>query len=127
MIKRKKRQPDAGEAKYQLTSQEHTALGKHLARRAAEMPAPRLRVETGAKGTTLSVRHPNQLIGYALLKEALGTADSDFVSGLIEQLAKASSQDGQIDESRLNFMLAVVKSVKPKRSKEPNWLTVRPR
>jgi hypothetical protein len=114
LIKRKKREPEAAEAKYQLTSQEQTALGKHLARRAAETPAPRMKVANGEKATTLLPHHPDKVVGYALLMEALGTADIDFVNGLLEQLANAGSQGRQIDEGGLNFMLSVVKGVKPK-------------
>jgi hypothetical protein len=79
---------------------------------AAETPAPRMKVANGEKARTLSLHHPDKVVGYALLMAALGTADIDFVNGLLEQLARAGSQDGQIDESRLNFMLAVVKGVK---------------
>jgi hypothetical protein len=112
--KRKKHEPEAHKSKYQLTAREQTALGKHATRMAAEPPAPRMKVEKCEKATTLSVGHPNKAIGYALLKEALGTADSDFVNGLIGQLANAGSQDRKIDEGGLNFMLAVVKGIKPK-------------
>ena len=110
MNKRKKREPEVREAKYQLTAREQTALAKHGTRMAAETPAPRMKVANGEKATTLSLHHPDKVVGYALLMEALGTADIDFVNGLLEQLAKAV---GQIDENRLNFMLAVVKGVKP--------------
>jgi hypothetical protein len=113
LIKRKKREPEAAEAKYQLTSQEQTALGKHLARRAVETPAPRMKVETGEKGTTLSLHHPNKAIGSALLMEALGTANADFVDGLVGQLASIVT-NGQIDEGALNFMIAVINGIKPK-------------
>src|ERR1700683_2763227 len=44
-----------------------------------------------------------------LLMEALGTADVDFINGLLNQLDNASN-----DESGLDFMLAVTKGLKPK-------------
>jgi len=49
-----------------------------------------------------------------MLMEALGTTDVDFVNGLIEQLASTGSHGGQVDEHGLNFMLSVVKGIKPK-------------
>ncbi len=49
-----------------------------------------------------------------LLMEALGTVSIDFVYGLLSQLADASSPGREINEDRLNFMLAVVKGIKPK-------------
>jgi hypothetical protein len=62
----------------------------------------------------LSIDHPDEGIGYVLLAEALGTADYDFLNGLLKQLANASSKDGKIDGDGLNFMLSVIKDIKPK-------------
>ena len=53
-------------------------------------------------------------IGYALLAEALGSASQDFVHALLGQLANAGSHGGEIDAGALNFMLAVIKGIKPK-------------
>ena len=44
--------------------------------------------------------------------EAVGTTDPDFFVGLLYQLAEANG--GKIDEQQLNFMLAVVKGIKPR-------------
>jgi hypothetical protein len=71
-------------------------------------------VSQDEKATTISLDHPNSLIGYALLTEALGTADLDFVNGLLGQLANAGSQGNQADEGGINFLLSIVKSAKPK-------------
>ncbi len=38
----------------------------------------------------------------------------DFLNGLLKQLANAGSQGESVDESGLNFMLAVIKGVEPK-------------
>jgi hypothetical protein len=46
--------------------------------------------------------------------EALATADPCFVVGLVTQLADAGTQGRKVDERALNFMLSVVKGVKPK-------------
>lgn len=114
MVKRKKREPAAGKPKYQLTSQEQIAREKFFARRAAGTPAPRMKASKGEKTTTIGPDHPDMAVGYALLMEALGTGDYDFGLDFLEQLANAGSHGGQVDERKLNFMLAVVKGVKPK-------------
>jgi hypothetical protein len=54
------------------------------------------------------------VIGQALLTDAVGTSDIDFYSGLVRQLASAVSANGRLDERDLNFMLAVIKDIKPK-------------
>jgi hypothetical protein len=55
-----------------------------------------------------------QVHAHILLMEALGTTDPDFLDGILCQIANAGSQGGKIDERRLNFMLSVVKGVKPR-------------
>ena len=45
---------------------------------------------------------------------ALGTTDTDFMDGLITQLANAGTQGRTVDGRGLNFMLSVVKGVEPK-------------
>ncbi len=46
--------------------------------------------------------------------EAIGTAELDFLNGLLKQLANAGTQGRVVEERGLNFMLAVVKGVEPK-------------
>lgn len=65
--------------------------------------------EDGQKFTSA---HVDESAGMALLMEAVGTADVDFMSGFINQLA--NSGGGKIDEHQLNFKLAVVKGMKPR-------------
>ena len=77
------------------------------------MGAPRMKVsrsENGAK--KIGPEHPDTFTGLALLMEAVGTSDVDFFGGLIDQLSTANGGEG--DERTLNFMLAVVKGIKPK-------------
>ncbi len=46
--------------------------------------------------------------------EAFGTAELDFLDGLLGQLTNVGTDGQKVDEQGLNFMLAVVKSVEPK-------------
>jgi len=107
----KKPDPDAGT--YQPTAREQAVLDKYKAQTAAEN-TPRIKVSHDKKGTAISLDHPDGLIGYALLTEALGTVDGDFVNGLLTQLSNATSQDQRPNESAINFVLSVIKGAKPK-------------
>ncbi len=62
----------------------------------------------------IEVDHPEHVLGEVLLMEALGTAEPDFLNGLLWQLANAGTQGRAVDERGINFMLAVVKGVEPK-------------
>ena len=106
--------PQSGKTKYQATEREKTALRGHLARVDTAPAAPRVKVTKDEKAQTIGLDHPIQSIGYALLMEALGTSAYDFVHGLLNQLAGASSRSDQIDENELNFMLSVIKDIKPR-------------
>ena len=110
---------NAAKRKYEPTSQERTALGTLFARKGVS-PAPRLKVLKKEQGTSITPDHPDQLIAHALLMEALGTLEGDFVNGLLTQLASAGTQGREISEARLNFMLSVVKDLKAKRSDRGN-------
>jgi hypothetical protein len=99
---------------YQLTASEKAAVSRLERRRSGRHPAPRVKITQGADGVTLSLEHERQDVGYRLLAEALGTADSDFVSGLVDQLAGATRRNGKLAEAELNFLLAVIKDVKPR-------------
>jgi hypothetical protein len=109
-MKSKKREPDAGEP--QPTAQELSVIGEHFSRRSAQT-APRMKVLNAGKAREIVPDHPNKAIGYGLLMAALGTTDIDFINGLLRQLAPAGSQCDQINEAELNFMLSIIKGVKP--------------
>ena len=109
----KKLKPNSVEQKHQLTSRELTAIRKLVAANEAK-PAPRLKVVPTEKGMTIALAHPDNLVGDALLMDALGTVDIDFYRALLDQLARAASEGDKIDERKLNFMLSVVKGVESK-------------
>ena len=114
MTKRKKRGPKAGKAKYQATEQEKAALSDHISRLKDAPIAPRMKVTNDGKVAEVGTDHPHALVGYGLLMEALGTADYSFGSGLISQLVNAGSRGSDNDENDVNFMLSVVKGIKPR-------------
>jgi hypothetical protein len=51
----------------------------------------------------VSLDHPATASGYALWMKALGTADADFLQGLLGQLASADPQRHQIESDRKRF------------------------
>jgi hypothetical protein len=73
---------------------------------------PRLHVSKSEKGLSITTEHRDDFAGKSLLMEAIATTDVDFLAGFVNQLAEASG--GEVDEQQLNFMLAVVKGIKPR-------------
>ena len=99
---------------YEPTPRDHEAMEAHFARCRERMPAPRLKV-TEKKGVTqVATDHPDPKVGQSLLLESLGTADHDFLDGVIQNLANVGSPNSGVDERGLNFLLAMVRGVEPR-------------
>jgi hypothetical protein len=99
---------------YEPTPQEHAAVKAYLARRKERPPGPRIKVSENDGVPQVAPDHPDQVVGRVLLMGALGTTDTDFMDGLLTQLANAGTQGRTVDGRGLNFMLSVVKGVGPK-------------
>jgi hypothetical protein len=97
-------------AKYQPTKKETAALSKY--REHSKGLAPRLKVDKSPG--RINIDHPDPVVGSVVLMEALGTADPDFFDGLLHQLSINSFRAESIDQRTLNFMLAVIKGIKPR-------------
>jgi hypothetical protein len=109
---------DGAEAKalakpYEPTAAERAAVMAHFDRKKRTSPSPRLKVSEKEGATEISLNHPEPGTGTLLLMHALGTTEWDFANGIINQLANVSTKQGEADESGLNFMLSVVKAIKP--------------
>jgi hypothetical protein len=98
--------------KLKLRAAELTAIDKCLAR--LEEPSRRFRVSKHGSNWQIGFDHPDQLVGRALVMDALGSADGDFLDGIKYQLANASAHGQDIDERVLNFMLSVIKGIEPR-------------
>jgi hypothetical protein len=107
-------EPDAEEPAhepvYEPSPRERSALETYL--QSTADAAPRLKVRDGE--AAIGLDHPEPVVGEVLLMAALGTADRDFFGGVVRQLGNASSRGGRVDERALNFMLSVVKGIKPR-------------
>lgn len=95
---------------YEPSDREREAVGKQFARRRAGRPSPTVKV----KGNQISVDHEDGALGYTLLMEALGSADYDFVGGLLGQLANVTCKGRDVDPASLNFALTMVKGIEPR-------------
>ena len=104
------RQPklNAAQSDYIPTPKERAALQTVADRLVAANPAPRLKM----RDNQISIDHRDHFTGNMLLMKALGTTDSDFKNGMLEQLANANPPGSE--ESGLNFLLSVVKGIEPR-------------
>jgi hypothetical protein len=101
-------------AKYEATPNEQETLQAFDSSMKERKSAPRMKVTNSQGVANIFFEHPDPALGHALLMEALGTADSDFLEGLVKQLVNVGTQGRIMDERGGNFMLAMVKGVEPK-------------
>src|SRR5438552_9556428 len=113
MATRQTKQHNKEKTVREVTAAERTAMEKYLARLKAN-PSIRFKVSNNGSNPQIRFDHPHQLIGKALVMDALASADRDFLNGMVNQLANASSRDQDIDERGLNFMLSVIKGIEPR-------------
>jgi len=99
---------------YKVTPRERVALEAHLARINEQAPSPSLKLTGDGKAMRIALDHPDSAIGFRLLMQAIGTADSSFLDGILHQLVNASSAGQAPDQAGLNFMMAVVKGIEPR-------------
>ena len=100
---------------YEPTPSERETLKSYFARRDKRKPAPRMKVKADAKGVVnVEFHHPDRSIGQWLLMDAMGTADSEFMDGLLKQLVNAGTQGRTVDENGVTFMLSIVKGIEPR-------------
>ena len=115
MVKKNRKEKIRDLAKsYEPTPHERAALEAYRIQEEESPLAPRLRVTENDGATTICPDHPEPSVGNVLLMDALGTRDWDFLEGFLTQLAAAGSKGGKVDGRMLNFMLSVVKGVKPR-------------
>jgi hypothetical protein len=112
MTARSKKSEQTKSPEYSPNPREVAAI-KNLEKELAEQ-APGLKVSKRGNVHSVGTDHPNDTIGHVLLMEALGTTDWKFLNGFLGQLLDTTSQGGEASEERLNFMLSVIKGIKPR-------------
>lgn len=75
-------------------------------------PAATPRVKFQSQGFTID--HPDPVLGEQLMAEALGVTDREAMDGILRQLARASFNIDGPDEVNLNFMISMMKNIKPR-------------
>jgi hypothetical protein len=114
MATRKSKTAAKAKPDWERTPREVEAIEKVFTERVEGVP--RLKLVNTEEGVRFAADHPDQTAGAALLMEAIATTDADFFAGFVMQLAKAGG--GELDAHQLNFMLAVVKGIKPRNQEE---------
>ena len=101
---------------YEPTPKEQAALDAFKARRAARAPSPYMKVSRKGNVTELAPDHPDRETAQTIMMESLGSAGSDFVDGLLAQAGLICRDDLGTNEyeRQLNFILSVVRSIKPR-------------
>jgi hypothetical protein len=112
MTARNRKTGPAEKPEYMRTPREAAALDKF--RKGHAERAPRIKAVKADGRLVLRPDHPDETTGHLLLMEALGTTDSDFATELVSQLANAGSKGSEIDEQGINFMLSIIKGIKPR-------------
>jgi hypothetical protein len=106
---KKSAKPTVAEPKQNSSPEERTAIERARAKKASGL-APRLKVQD----KKISIDHADPTVGWLLLRDALGSSDSDFLNVILKQLANASAKGGHVDEEDLNFMVSVIKGIEPR-------------
>jgi len=96
-------------AQYKPTEEEVSVAVRQTERRKALRQAIKL-AEDGA----LEIDHSDKGIGTLKLLESCGTADTKFLSPLLNQLANATGKGKDVSEADLNFVLSVIADIKPR-------------
>ena len=85
-MKNQRAKPTKAQSIYTPTPKERAALQTVADRLVTANPAPRLKL----RDKQISIDHRDNFTGNMLLMKALGTTDSDFKNGMLEQLANAN-------------------------------------
>jgi len=95
--KKKTKSKTKGLAKKEYTDEEKARLAKHK-ERAKRRPVKFKTVESDSGNPTIELQDPNDPLGAVKMSEALGTADTDLMSHLLDQIIQtfrgSASADG---------------------------------
>jgi hypothetical protein len=95
-----------------LTAREIAEREKYMARM-EEAPSVRMKASTD-ETKLLQIDYHDEQTGVALLMNATGTTDRDFLSGLLHQIVQITSGGGYVHEGKLNFVLSIIRDAKPR-------------
>jgi hypothetical protein len=110
---RKKSIAHRDRSSYKPSIEEQRAPSEFTRRSEMASPAPRLKVVVSETCTKIALEHPDEFVASRLLTKALGSVSGGFVNGILAQVSKAISGAGHVDEQSLNFVIDVIKDIKP--------------
>jgi hypothetical protein len=112
MSKEKPKTSPAAKQAYKRTAREEAAVRRFLDEQTQR--APSVKVSKDGLLPNLAVNHPDEAAGLMLIMEEIGSTDLDFICGLVGQLINAAATNDKPDEVGINFMLSVIKSIRPR-------------
>jgi len=96
--------PTAAEEALCLQHQSQKTDGKRI----------RLKIQKTRRKTAVSVDHPDERVGSALMMAALGTSNPAFSSGIIKQVVNHTQPTDEASLSKANFLLAMAQGIEPR-------------
>ena len=105
-MKKQPAKPTTAPPDHRMTRKERGIVAE-VAGRIVANATPRLKVSENQ----ISVDHPDRLVGDLLLMKALGTANTDFMNGILRQLANVHAPSEK--EPDLNFCMSVITGIEP--------------
>lgn len=75
---------------------------------------PRLKIRKTRRKTVVSVDHPDERVGGALMMAALGTSNPAFTSGITKQIVSHTKPTNEASLAGANFMVAMIQGVEPR-------------
>ena len=98
-----------------LSTAERERAEAIMAKAAALGAGPDMKLELRDDGVLLiSYHHGDPALATALIMADVGTCDPAFYAGLSGQIATIGAQGRKVDETTSNFLLSVVRSIKPR-------------
>jgi hypothetical protein len=103
---------------YEPTERERRAVQRVTDRRNQRSPAPKFKVIDHGGSVAIKADHPEPACNSILLADILGTDNSVFAEGMLNQIANAARTGKVLKAQELNFMLATVHAIGPRDSTE---------
>jgi hypothetical protein len=97
-----------------LSDAQREAVAAHAAQAARRCAGPDMSLELTDSTLRINYAHEYPEIAAALIMADVGTCDPAFYEGISGQLARIGSVGKTVDETTSNFILSVVRSVKPR-------------
>ena len=101
---------------YEATPHELKSLSANENRRTASRPRPRMKAHNKTEDPGhIIVDHQDPETGYGLMAESLGTANKNFLIGIISELGCITADaEGQVDIESLNHGLSLAQGIQPR-------------